>query len=132
MKRNLILLLFVIFFTCSCSTYKITSNVNYDVCYPDTTITYNKNVNMYVSSKNEYNEAIKNKKYYNIYDLIKDNVNVIAHSFDGTNYLTIYINYTENKGFITGDHKNIISTTAPIRLNSYKVINIEKYKKKKK
>ena len=90
----------------SCGTdYIVTAN--YDVCHPDGTAT--------LTGKVKVNDS---------YGCI----GVIAHSFGGTNYISV----TKSDNPLLGKDAikliHIESTTAPIRLNNY---HVEKAKKKK-
>lgn len=74
------------------------ATANYDVCYPDGTKNYDKTVKVYSHSE----------------------PSVVSYSFSGTNYISA----VANDGFNMDGSKHIkggvvlISTTAPIRLNS--------------
>lgn len=86
------------------STYVVTAN--YDVCYPDGVKNYDKMVNVYSHSE----------------------PSVICYSLSGTNYISAIA----NDGFNMDGSKHVkggvvmISTTAPMRLNSFYVENTKK------
>ena len=82
----------------SCSTYYDIAETEYEVCYPDGTQKLN-NLSTLVGRK-------------------KSNIVVKSYSIGGTNYLSAYNGKNTT---------HIITTTAPIRLNSYKT-----YKEKRK
>ena len=84
----------------SCSTYYDIAESEYEVCYPDGT------------RKMTDVSTLTGKK--------KSVISVKSYSVDGTNYLTA----SNGNGRI-----HIITTTAPIRLNSYKTQKIKKKEK---
>lgn len=114
----LIVCLMTMVFT-SCGT-KYIATANYDVCYPDGTRTYDGAT--IVRSQTE--------------------PTVVCYSYGGTNYVSVIktdLEFSKTYGsngmtFISGDlvkkAENIASSTAPMRLNSYKVINPKEEKKK--
>jgi len=93
--KKILLVLFICFCITSCCTfvrYKV--NCKYQVCYPDTTITY---------------DTIFNCRYDSYLD---DSIfKVYTSSYKGTNYIRIH----------PGDYY-VSATTCPIRLISYKKI----------
>ena len=88
-------------------TYVYTATANYDVCYPDGTRTYEKSALVYSSSKN---------------------VQVITHSVMGTNFVAVMKKPQYGDSVVTQKKPIgiIESSTAPIRLNSYKLNFIKK------
>lgn len=133
--KKLIFILCCVFCLCSCTTtYQTTVECNYDVAYFDTTITYNKSCDYtfnvrddwqipedYVygpwhkKSPNNKNNEIRITKFTERY------FDIITYSNNGSNYIALKNKYCDSK-FV------LYSTTAHIRLNSYKFINIHKYK----
>jgi len=91
--KKIILVLLACFCLTSCWTYtKYKVNCKYQVCYPDTTITY---------------DTIFNCRYDSYLD---DSIfKVYTSSYKGTNYINIY------PGGIS-----VVYTTSPIRIISYK------------
>ena len=91
--KKILLVLFMCFCLTSCWTYeKYKVNCKYQVCYPDTTITY---------------DTIFNCRYD---PYVEDTIfKVYTSSYKGTNYIIIY------------PGSNYVSyTTCPIRIISYK------------
>lgn len=104
----LIVCLMTMVFT-SCGTKYIVT-ANYDVCYPDGTRNYEKSVEV-----ESYSES---------------NVGVVAHSVFGTNYISVTKSDNPLLGKDAIKLRHIDESTAPMRLNSYKVIDPKKEKKK--
>lgn len=127
MKKIIVFIFGILMCLTSCtSIYKATANMNYDVCYPDTTITYNNSVEFNFNvTKSELKLYGKN---YTVNDYLNDFFNIYAHSYNGTNYLSIKENNSFTSHYFVG---NIISTTAPIRVNKYSFNNITKIKRNK-
>ena len=95
----------------SCGSTKYLATANYDVCYPDGTKTYEKSV---------------------VVESYACNVGVVSHSFSGTNYISVTTSDNPLLGKDATKLRHIEETTAPMRLNSYKVIDIKKERKKTK
>lgn len=94
MKKFLIIAIFI--FTLISCTQRGTCQVNYTVIYPDTTITYDTVFNYRWTAPKVY----ENDRNPNI---------PITNSWKGSNYIEL------------GDYE-FVSTTCPIRINSYKSI----------
>lgn len=101
------LMTMVLCFTSCAPTYNVSAN--YDVCYPDGTKTQTKTIKI-----NSYSiEAI----------------NVVCHSFNGTNYISVTENDNPLDGKKATNLQHIVSTTAPMRLNDYNVVKVKKPKR---
>lgn len=97
------LMTMVVFTSCS-STYVITAN--YEICYPDGT--------------RPYNETVKVRSM--------STPDVVCFSYSGTNYISTFTTDGIGKDYTPKrSQRNIASSTAPMRLNSY---NVESKKKK--
>lgn len=119
MKKLIFIFVTVLCLTSCGKTYEATIEANYDVCYPDTTITYDKSMRvMYSYSKSNYNVDPETFANYNY--------TVKSYSYNGTNCIScIGIN---NIRYIC----TFESSTAPMRLNSYNIYNVKRVKKEKK
>lgn len=90
--------------SCGLTTYVV--KANYDVCYPDGTKTYEQEVLVTAKSKD--------------YPLVS------CYSYGGTNYVSAIATLSKNGyGEKQKDVTPIESSTAPIRLNSYKAEKIK-------
>lgn len=96
------LMTMVVFSSCGC-TYNVTAN--YEVCYPDGTRSYNETTKV----ENAYSEPT-----------------VVCYSFDGTNYVSV--SCSDNPMTNSKKATHYITTTAPIRLNSWSVTECKKEK----
>lgn len=102
----MVCLMTMVMFSSCAANYLVTAN--YDVCFPDGTKTQDKSAVFTTFSKGA--------------------LNVICHSYGGTNYISVTTNDSPLMGKTATKLSHIESTTAPIRLNSY---NFEKVNKKK-
>ena len=96
MKKFLIVILFV-FCLCSCydeHSYKV--HVEYDICWPDETMTY---------------DTIVDCTYSGSEEKLKEEFKVVNSSRRGTNYLIAFPGWN-----------TLVSTTAPIRLQKYELV----------
>jgi len=81
--------------------HKYNVHLNYTICYPDTSITYDTIMTC------TYDKGFPTPKWQRI-----ENFNVCLTSGKGTNYLKVY-----------PGNNYIVATTAPIRLNTYKLLS---------
>ncbi len=124
MKKIIVFILGIYLCLTSCSSlYSVTANMNYDVCYPDTTITYDDQYTFKVNANS--NDISFVCKDCQLSDYINKNYIIYARSIMGTNYLTL-------RNISCDVNANLFSSTAPIRINSFYFDNIKKIKRDKK
>lgn len=121
MKKIFIAFIISMFMVSCSSMYEATANVNYDVCYPDKTVTYERTLN--VSFNFDNNTSYKFGKDPSTF---ADNTYIFTtYSVSGTNYVSVRNTYFGTNGVIT-------SSTAPMRINSYNINNVRKVSNKNK
>lgn len=93
--KKIILFLLILCTLCSCvEHHKRTYEVTYEIVYPDKTVEYTDTFNIKMHSNDKSGDF------------------VYVHSSRGTNYISHYYQYS-----------NMVSSTCPLRLISYKRLN---------